>query len=180
MACPLKIITKEVALLPQEVDIPPFSPSPCSTWTVTMGCTPGHVLLCWPSMSTHRERPSQGNVCWRFVDTKWCPWMPLDFLLQLGAGTAVPGIVAAKCGAKVTLTDTSVSPVLLENLRKTCELNGVPDVTVMGLQWGVISPSLLALEPQDLILASDCFYDSQGIHECTGCVYIVCVLVWQY
>lgn len=100
--------------------------------------------------------------------------------LQLGAGTAVPGIVAAICGADVILSDREGNLRLQDNLRKTCEINNVPIGTnvrslpgsagergmvsrIMALSWGVFSPELLQLGPQDLILASDCFYDSKGI-----------------
>ena len=99
----------------------------------------------------------------------------IGIILQLGAGTAVPGIVAAKCGAKVTLTDSSTNQVLLDNLSRTCQLNEVSDVRVMGLSWGVFSPSLLSLEPQDFILASDCFYESRGscYDKCVCVVYYI-------
>ena len=82
--------------------------------------------------------------------------------LKLGAGTAVPGVVAARGGAHVTLSDHEGNPQLLENLRHTCTINGVSGVEVMAISWGVFSPTLLQLEPQDVILASDCFYDSKG------------------
>lgn len=97
-----------------------------------------------------------------------CYWLSLYysitvFLYQLGAGTAIPGLVAAKCGAHVTLTDREDNPILLEYLRQTCGLNGVEgNVSIVGLTWGVFSPVLLNLGPQDIILASDCFYDSKG------------------
>lgn len=111
--------------------------------------------------------------------------------------------MAATCGAKVILTDREEeggTPRLLDNLRRTCELNCVPVVAggtstavvggaaaaasvqlsgtgrrsqqqqakgevtqIMALSWGVFSPELLALPPQDVVLASDCFYDSKGI-----------------
>lgn len=99
--------------------------------------------------------------------------------LQLGAGTAVPGIVAAICGANVILSDREGNPRLQDNLRKTCEINNIavgPSGSppggvgargvvsrIMPLTWGVFSPELLQLCPQDIILASDCFYDSKGI-----------------
>lgn len=111
--------------------------------------------------------------------------------LQLGAGTAIPGIVAAMCGAEVTLSDREGSPRLQDNLRRTCELNHIPMATgeegggvamgadssrgygltskfgvvskIMGLTWGIFSPSLLETPTQDIVLASDCFYDSKGI-----------------
>ena len=93
---------------------------------------------------------------------------------QLGAGTAVPGLVAAKCGAHVTLSDREDTPRLLDNLRKSCDLNGLAvkeegstssnkAVRIMALSWGVFSPDFIKLEPQDVILASDCFYDTKGV-----------------
>lgn len=102
--------------------------------------------------------------------------------MQLGAGTAVPGIVAAICGAKVVLSDRDGNPRLQGNLRKTCEINSVPVMggtarcceggvagvkgvvsSIIPLSWGVFSPELLQLAPQDVVLASDCFYDSKGM-----------------
>ncbi|XP_024016095.1 methyltransferase-like protein 23 isoform X2 [Eutrema salsugineum] len=44
-------------------------------------------------------------------------------ILELGAGTSLPGLVAAKVGANVTLTDDSSKPEVLENMRRVCELN---------------------------------------------------------
>ena len=85
--------------------------------------------------------------------------------LQLGAGTAVPGITAAKVGARLTtLTDRATSPRLTEALKMACQLNKVPNSTIqiMPLSWGVFSPQLINLQPQDFLLASDCFYESTG------------------
>ena len=81
----------------------------------------------------------------------------------MAAGTAVPGIVAAKCGAHVTLSDREGNPQLLKNLRHTCAINGLEDqVEVIPISWGVFSPAVLQMEAPDVILASDCFYDSKG------------------
>ena len=89
--------------------------------------------------------------------------------IQLGAGTAVPGIVAAKCGAHVTLSDREDIPRLFDNLKQICILNGfntanAPQIHTVGISWGIFSPQLLGLAAQDVILASDCFYDSKGIY----------------
>ena len=69
-------------------------------------------------------------------------------------------------------------PRLLDNLRKSCELNGLTiddqkegstssnrdnGVRIMAISWGVFSPNLIKLEPQDVVLASDCFYDTKGV-----------------
>lgn len=48
-------------------------------------------------------------------------------VLELGAGTSLPGVVAAKCGARVTLSDCSRFTKCLDNCRSSAELNGVLD-----------------------------------------------------
>ncbi|KAL7297930.1 methyltransferase-like protein 23 isoform X1 [Trichogramma pretiosum] len=80
--------------------------------------------------------------------------------LELGSGTALPGIVASKCGAIVTLSDSATLPKSLQHLRRSCELNGVlPQVKIVGITWGLFLSSLINLGPIDLIIGSDCFYD---------------------
>ena len=74
----------------------------------------------------------------------------------------MPGIVAAKCGAHVTLTDhhTAVG----SHLTAVCQLNGVADrVTVKALSWGLFSQDILDIGQYDILLASDCLYESQGV-----------------
>lgn len=77
---------------------------------------------------------------------------------QLGAGVSLPGVLAATCGASVTLTDL---PACLESCRRSCRANGLQQVAVMGLTWGEVSPDLVALQV-DVILGSDVFYDPPG------------------
>lgn len=48
-------------------------------------------------------------------------------ILELGAGTSLPGVVAAKCGAHVTLSDCSRFTKCLENCRISASTNGVGD-----------------------------------------------------
>lgn len=60
------------------------------------------------------------------------------------------------------VSDHEGKPHLLDNLRLSCQLNGVDGVGVRGVTWGVFSPAVLELEPPDVILASDCFYCSSG------------------
>lgn len=83
-------------------------------------------------------------------------------LSQLGAGVSLPGVLAARCGAKVFLSDNAETPSCLENCRRSCEVNGIQDVVVLGLTWGDVSPDLLLLPELDFILGSDVFYDPQG------------------
>ncbi|XP_001604161.1 methyltransferase-like protein 23 isoform X1 [Nasonia vitripennis] len=81
-------------------------------------------------------------------------------VLELGSGTALPGIVASKCGALVTLSESATLPKSLQHLRRSCELNGVSSqVKVVGITWGFFLSSLFSLGPLDLVLGSDCFYD---------------------
>ncbi|GJV24609.1 methyltransferase-like protein 23 isoform X1 [Tanacetum coccineum] len=101
-------------------------------------------------------------------------------ILELGAGTSLPGLVAAKVGANVVLTDDShrleakpnqiglVSStkdsdqlfLVLDNMRRVCELNNVK-CEVMGLTWGVWDESFFSLQPQ-VILGADVLYDSSA------------------
>ncbi|KAF0311326.1 Methyltransferase-like protein 23 [Amphibalanus amphitrite] len=85
-------------------------------------------------------------------------------VLELGAGTALPSIVAAKLGARVTVTDCAAAPQLLANCRRALELNAVR-ATVLGLSWGLVSPELLQLPPLQFILGSDVFYDEPLFEE---------------
>ncbi|KAG8042122.1 hypothetical protein G9C98_000113 [Cotesia typhae] len=81
-------------------------------------------------------------------------------ILELGSGTALPGIVASKCGAHVTLSDAANLPKNLQHIRRSCELNGVlSQVKVVGITWGLFLSSLLSIGPLDIILGSDCFYE---------------------
>ncbi|XP_005100169.1 methyltransferase-like protein 23 [Aplysia californica] len=86
-------------------------------------------------------------------------------VLEIGAGTGLPGIVAAKCGARVTLSDSVALPQCRDRCRSSAEANGLSDVSVMGITWGFISPDLMDLPSLDLILASDCFYDTKDFED---------------
>lgn len=86
--------------------------------------------------------------------------------MELGAGTALPGVLAALCGAHVTLTDSAKLTHCLDQCRRTAEVNGVGDkVKVAPLTWGLFLNNLTRLKGQvDLLIASDCFYDP-GVFE---------------
>ncbi|PKU84123.1 methyltransferase-like protein 23 [Dendrobium catenatum] len=79
-------------------------------------------------------------------------------LVELGAGTSLPGLVAAKIGADVTLTDDLHKPEVLENMRRICNLNKL-DCKILGLTWGEWDAPLFELQP-DIILGADVFYNS--------------------
>ena len=87
-------------------------------------------------------------------------------VLELGAGTSLPGVLAAKVGAKVTLSDASHLLDCLENCKHSCHSNDLQfEVKVTGVSWGQFDPGLLTLCHIDLILGSDCFYDSRDFED---------------
>lgn len=86
-------------------------------------------------------------------------------VLEVGAGVSLPGVVAAKCGADVMLSDSAALPRCLENCLRSCEQNNLTTVPVMGLTWGEISPDLLTLPPIDIILGSDVFYEPKDFED---------------
>lgn len=51
--------------------------------------------------------------------------MPGKKILEVGSGTSLPGIVAAKCGAIVTLTDDPTIPGTIKHVQKCCYMNGL-------------------------------------------------------
>ncbi|XP_022378993.1 methyltransferase-like protein 23 isoform X1 [Enhydra lutris kenyoni] len=94
-------------------------------------------------------------------------------LNQIGAGVSLPGIMAAKCGAEVILSDSSELPHCLEICRQSCEMNDLPQVRVIGLTWGHVSQDLLALPSQDIILASDVFFEPEDFEDILTTVYFL-------
>ncbi|KAJ3290244.1 hypothetical protein HK104_006892 [Borealophlyctis nickersoniae] len=100
-------------------------------------------------------------------------------ILELGCGTAVPGLLSALMGAqRVVLTDLPDSEMVLSAVREAAMLNGVEDrVEVRGLRWGQFPEDILPAglrilmqrsaaedlawlsEPFDLILGADVFYE---------------------
>ncbi|CAI0392801.1 unnamed protein product [Linum tenue] len=84
-------------------------------------------------------------------------------VVELGAGTSLPGLVAAKLGSHVTLTDDANRPEVLDNMGRVCELNGV-DCKVVGLTWGVWDSSVFDLEPK-FILGADVLYETTAFND---------------
>ncbi|KAL3053171.1 hypothetical protein OYC64_005663 [Pagothenia borchgrevinki] len=86
-------------------------------------------------------------------------------VLELGAGVSLPGVVAARCGAKVILSDNAEKPLCLENCRRSCAANGLHDISVLPLTWGEVSPELTQLPQLDIILGSDVFYEPRDFED---------------
>ncbi|XP_005597173.2 histone-arginine methyltransferase METTL23 isoform X2 [Equus caballus] len=92
---------------------------------------------------------------------------------QIGGGVSLPGIMAAKCGAEVILSDSSELPHCLEVCRQSCQMNNLPQVRIIGLTWGHMSQELLALPPQDILLASDVFFEPEDFEDILTTVYFL-------
>ncbi|XP_072098607.1 histone-arginine methyltransferase METTL23 isoform X3 [Mobula birostris] len=92
-------------------------------------------------------------------------------ILEIGAGASLPGIVAAKCGASVILSDCAVFQNCLDNCRRSCQINNLEDVPVIGLTWGQISPDLVQLPQIDIILGSDVFYEPEDFEDILTTVF---------
>ncbi|NXN12569.1 MET23 protein, partial [Indicator maculatus] len=99
--------------------------------------------------------------------------LPGKRVLEIGAGVSLPGVLAAKCGADVTLSDSEELPQCLQNCRRSCLLNHLPHVPVIGLTWGQLSPELLALPPVDIILGSDVFFDPKDFEDILTTIYFL-------
>jgi predicted nicotinamide N-methyase len=79
-------------------------------------------------------------------------------VVELGAGTGLPGLLAAVMGAEVVLTDAEKEKRVLENLNRSIVANGLcRSCSVMPLTWGRFAPPALALEP-DVVLGADVMY----------------------
>lgn len=94
-------------------------------------------------------------------------------VLEIGAGVSLPGVVAGRCGARVILSDSAELPACLENCRRSCEVNGLWDVSVVGLTWGQVSPDLLILPALDIILGSDVFYEPEDFEDVLVTVFFL-------
>ncbi|XP_054834711.1 histone-arginine methyltransferase METTL23 [Eublepharis macularius] len=92
-------------------------------------------------------------------------------ILELGAGVSLPGIVAAKCGAEIILSDNAALPQCLDNCHRSSQMNNLSGVFVTGLTWGQISPALSALPPVDIILASDVFFEPEDFEDVVSTVH---------
>ena len=67
-------------------------------------------------------------------------------------------------GAEVILSDGQQFPTVRDAAMRNCQLNNITDhIRYVGITWGRLSPSLLTIGPVDIIIASDCFYNSSGL-----------------
>ncbi|XP_021815948.1 methyltransferase-like protein 23 isoform X2 [Prunus avium] len=88
-------------------------------------------------------------------------------VVELGAGTSLPGLVAVKVGADVTLTDDSSRLEVLDNMKRVLDLNKLECnfcFQVLGLTWGVWDASTFSLHPK-FILGADVLYDASAFDD---------------
>ncbi|XP_057962622.1 uncharacterized protein LOC131154113 [Malania oleifera] len=84
-------------------------------------------------------------------------------VVELGGGTSLPGLVAAKVGSNVTLTDDSKRLEVLDNMRRVCGLNELK-CEVLGLTWGVWDAPIFNLNP-NFILGADVLYNTSAFDD---------------
>ncbi|TMW60118.1 hypothetical protein Poli38472_000160 [Pythium oligandrum] len=124
-------------------------------------------LFIWPS----------AMVLAQFIASRYEDIVQDRVVLELGCGIALPGILAAKCGAtKVYLSDRSDSEQIKRNVSANIALNGLEDVAAfLPLDWGSLdlADQLVALPPVDIVLAADCFYQSDDFEKVIATVAMV-------
>lgn len=79
-------------------------------------------------------------------------------VLELGAGTGLPGIVAAGFGARVVQTDRQ--PLALEVCRRNAARNGVRDIALRSADWTAWDDGA----HYDLVIGADVLY-AAGLHD---------------
>ena len=75
-------------------------------------------------------------------------------VLEIGCGTGVPGVVAARLGALPMFSD--MVPVTLEAVKETCRLNHITNFDTCLLDW---SEKIERKERYDVVLGCEVFYD---------------------
>lgn len=95
------------------------------------------------------------------------PWFVGATVIELGAGTALPGMLAAAVGAAaVTLSDHAEFETVLARCRDAAAANGLGErCEVLGLSWGTFPPALLKSRPFQWILGADVMYDRASFED---------------
>lgn len=84
------------------------------------------------------------------------PVVPGQRILEIGAGIGIVGVYASICGHNVTITD--IDEDALRFSRANALMNGVPQVTVMRLDWNESGTFI----PFDVIVGSEVIYDRRS------------------
>ncbi|XP_074647189.1 histone-arginine methyltransferase METTL23-like isoform X3 [Tubulanus polymorphus] len=86
-------------------------------------------------------------------------------IVELGCGSSLPGIVALRCGGLLKLSDGKAFSYARKNAQDSCELNNILDIPVLSITWGIFHPDILNIGAVDIILGSDCFYDTKDFED---------------
>ncbi len=93
----------------------------------------------------------------------------------MGSGTGIVGIVAAKVGAHVFLSDSHKYPECLELCQQNVNINKVNQniKAIIPLSWGLFDKQVVELPAFDFIISSDCFYDQKDFEDILSTVSFV-------
>ncbi|MCA9474257.1 MAG: methyltransferase domain-containing protein [Nitrospira sp.] len=122
------------------------------------------------SPATPLDKRDDEALGWLYWDRIWpssvalSEWLIQQFfpdelagqrVLEIGCGTGLVGVVAAKLGASTTFSD--LVPITLEAVKETCSLNGISHVDTWTLDW---TGKVDRPEQFDMVVGSEIFYDS--------------------
>ncbi|MCB0882038.1 MAG: methyltransferase domain-containing protein [Thermoleophilia bacterium] len=95
------------------------------------------------------------------VLAEWVATQPLRGLrvIELGAGLALPSLMALRQGARALATDWY--PEALEFARANADRAGVGRLATMVVDWGAPSDEAFADAPYDLVLGADILYENR-------------------
>ncbi|KAG8183533.1 hypothetical protein JTE90_003880 [Oedothorax gibbosus] len=88
-------------------------------------------------------------------------------VLELGSGTGLVSVVAAKCKAHVILTDSKKYECTFQTALENLQLNGISKEAfeIKEMTWGYFSANLVQSPPIDIILGSDVFYSPKDFED---------------
>ncbi|KAG7448922.1 S-adenosyl-L-methionine-dependent methyltransferase [Guyanagaster necrorhizus] len=112
--------------------------------TLSVDASPGCGGIVWPA----------GQILSNYLVRTLRSFLQGKTVLELGSGTGLVGIVAAKLGAKVYVTDQA--PLLDIMRRNVLRNNLASSCTVSELNWGEPTPA--DIPAPDVVLAADCVY----------------------
>uniref|UniRef100_A0AAV1U7U5 Uncharacterized protein n=1 Tax=Peronospora matthiolae TaxID=2874970 RepID=A0AAV1U7U5_9STRA len=121
--------------------------------------------------------PSAHLLC-RFIASEADTIFRNNVILELGCGTGLPSILAGLCGArKVYLTDRPDAADIKRNAEANIEVNNIQTrADFIPLKWGDmhVSDEVLSIfRTVDIVLAADCFYQSEDFEKVLATVALI-------